>query len=286
MRRTAVVTDTSAQLSDELAVELGVRVVPLQVVIDDEVYDETAPEARGERIVDALRAKRAVSTSRPGPAVLAEVYRDLVAQGHTEILSIHLSGAVSGTYESALLAAREVDVPIRTVDTRQVGPATGYAVATAVAALGEGADLESAAAAARDRAAAATSLFYVDTLEFLRRGGRVGAAAGFLGGVLAVKPILTVENGTVAGKEKVRTASKALARLQELAIEAAGHDVPVDIGVAHLANPTAAAALADHLADRLGDRIGPEGVRCDELSAVLGVHAGPGVVAVCVAPHV
>lgn len=286
MRRTAVVTDTSAQLDEERAAELGVTIVPLQVIIDDEAYDETAPEAHGDRIVAALRAKRSVSTSRPGPAVLAEVYQRLIAEGNTEILSIHLSGAVSGTYESAQLAAREVDVPIRTVDTRQVGPATGYAVVAAVERLRDGATLDSAAKAARERAAAATSLFYVDTLEFLRRGGRIGAAAGFLGGVLAVKPILTVEDGAVAGKEKVRTASKALARLEALAVEAADEaDGVLDICVAHLANPDAAATLAENLNAGLGDRLGDGGVRCGELSAVLGAHAGPGVVAVCVAPR-
>lgn len=281
-RRTAVVTDSSAQLSPELAAELGVVVVPLQVVVAGEVHDESAPEASPERVTEALRSRATVSTSRPGPAVFAETYRRLVAEGHDAILSVHLSGAVSGTYESALLAARGLEVPIRTVDTRQLGPATGYAVASAVARLREGAGLDAAAKAARQRAAAATSLFYVDTLEHLRRGGRVGTAAGLLGGVLAVKPILAVENGTIAGREKVRTASRALARLEELAVEAAG-DAQVEVGVAHLANPDAAAQLTESLAERLAGGLVGE-VRCSELSAVLGVHAGPGTVAVCVAP--
>jgi DegV family protein with EDD domain len=164
-----------------------------------------------------------------------------------------------------------------------VGPATGYAVESAVARLREGATLDAAAKAARDRAAAAESLFYVDSLEYLRRGGRVGAAAALVGGVLAVKPILTIQNGTVAGKEKVRTASKALARLEALAVEASG-DQQVEIGVAHLANPDAAGTLTEALTKRLADQLGGREVRCSELSAVLGVHAGPGTVAVCVAP--
>lgn len=283
-RRTAVVTDSSAQLGAELAAELGVVVVPLQVVVAGEVHDECAPEATPERVTEALRSRVAVSTSRPGPAVFAEAYAGLVAEGYDEILSVHLSGAVSGTYESALLAARKVTVPVRTVDTRQVGPAVGYAVAAAVARLRDGATVDAAATAARERAARSTSLFYVDTLEYLRRGGRVGAAAGLLGGVLAVKPILAVENGTIAGREKVRTSSRALARLEELAVEAAessGGDV--EIGVAHLANPDAAGRLTESLGERLGSRLVGD-VRCDELSAVLGVHAGPGTVAVCVAP--
>lgn len=282
-RRTAVVTDSTAQLDAATVERLGVVVVPLQVVIGDEVYDEDTDAGSAARITEALRGRTAVSTSRPGPAVLEELYARLVAEGHDEILSVHLSGAVSGTYESALLAARTVDVPIRTVDTRQVGPATGYAVESAVARLREGATLDAAAKAARDRAAAAESLFYVDSLEYLRRGGRVGAAAALVGGVLAVKPILTIQNGTVAGKEKVRTASKALARLEALAVEASG-DQQVEIGVAHLANPDAAGTLTEALTERLADQLGGREVRCSELSAVLGVHAGPGTVAVCVAP--
>ncbi|MDT9595197.1 DegV family protein [Nocardioides zeae] len=281
--RTAVVTDSTAQLGADAVAALGVTVVPLQVVIGEEVHDECTEAGSAERVTAALRARERVSTSRPGPAVFEEVYAGLVAGGAEEILSVHLSGAVSGTYESALIAARSVGVPIRTVDTRQVGPATGYAVAAAVARLREGANLDAAAKAARERAAAAVSYFYVDSLEYLRRGGRVGAAAGLLGGVLAVKPILTVENGTVAGKEKVRTASRALARLGDLAVEAAG-DRPVEIGVAHLANPDAAGDLTALLEERLGDRLDGRSVSCSELSAVLGVHAGPGTVAVCVSP--
>ncbi|HEY1134422.1 MAG TPA: DegV family protein [Nocardioides sp.] len=281
--RTAVVTDSTAQLDAATVERLGVVVVPLQVVIGDEVCDEGTEAGSSERITEALRARKPVSTSRPGPAVLEELYARLATDGYDEILSVHLSGAVSGTYESALLAARTADVPIRTVDTRQVGPATGYAVESAVARLREGASLDAAAKAARDRAAAAESLFYVDSLEFLRRGGRVGTAAALVGGVLAVKPILTIENGTVASKEKVRTASKALARLEALAVEAADGR-PVEIGVAHLANPEAAGRLAETLGERLADQLDGREVRCSELSAVLGVHAGPGTVAVCVAP--
>lgn len=283
-RRTAVVTDSTAQLTAAQADELGVVVVPLQVVIDDQVYDEGADEASPARIAEALRSRSSVSTSRPGPAVLAAVYERLVAEGAEQILSVHLSGEVSGTFESALLAARDVDVPVATVDTRQVGPATGYAVATAVERLRAGATLDDAAGAARLRADAATSLFYVDSLEYLRRGGRVGTAAAVLGGVLAVKPILTIDHGRVAGLEKVRTASKALARLAALAIEAAG-DGPVDVGVAHLENPDAAGRLTEHLTEELAAGLEGREVRCGELAAVLGAHVGPGTVAVCIAPR-
>ena len=141
----------------------------------------------------------------------------------------------------------------------------------------------SRAAAARSRAAASSSLFYVDTLEYLRRGGRVGAAAALLGGALAVKPLLTIKDGVVATLEKVRTATRALSRLEELAALAA-EDRQVDVCVAHLASPDRAGQLTERLADRLADNLSGREVWCGELGAVLGAHVGPGMIAVCVAP--
>ena len=156
------------------------------------------------------------------------------------------------------------------VDTRQVGIAAGFAALSAADVLDAGGSAEEAAAAARARADATTSLFYVDTLEYLRRGGRIGAAAALLGGALAVKPLLTIDEGRVATLEKVRTANRALSRLEELAVAAAG-DRPVDVGVAHLAAGERAGQLAERLDGAAGGRArgprdplrrGRRGARC------------------------
>ncbi|MGH7194947.1 MAG: DegV family protein, partial [Candidatus Saccharimonadales bacterium] len=136
--------------------------------------------------------------------------------------------------------------------------------------------------AARAQGASTTTLLYVDTLEYLRRGGRVGTTAALLGSALAVKPILAVEGGRIAPRERVRTAAKALARLQELAV-AAGADQQVRAAVAHLANAEKAKQLATGLSVGLGDRLVDE-VVVGEIGAVLGAHVGPGMVAVCIAP--
>jgi DegV family protein with EDD domain len=191
---------------------------------------------------------------------------------------------MSGTVESAQLAAREASVRVVPVDTRQVGIATGYAALSAadVAAAGGGAD--DVAEAARERAAASTSLFYVDTLEYLRRGGRIGAAAALLGGALAVKPLLQIADGRVESLERVRTSARALARLEELAVQAAG-DAPVDVWVGHLANPDRAAQLAEHLGTRLDTNLAGGALWSGQLGPVLGAHVGPGMIAVCVAPR-
>lgn len=281
-----VVTDSTASLPPEVADEHGIVVVPLQVVIGADVFDEGSPQATPERLAEALRSWTPVSTSRPSPSVMREVYEEAASGGATEIVSIHLSGDMSGTFESAQLAAREASVRVVTVDSRQVGIATGYAALAAARVVASGGGADEAAAAARDRAAAATSLFYVDTLEYLRRGGRIGAAAAIFGGALAVKPLLQIEDGRVASLERVRTSGRALGRLEELAVAAAGDD-PVDVWVGHLAN----AERAGHLVERLGERLAANLDRADgeiwsgELGAVLGAHVGPGMIAVCVAPR-
>jgi DegV family protein with EDD domain len=283
--KAVVVTDSTASLPPAVAEERGIVVVPLQVVIGARVYDEGPDGATPEMVAEALREFRPVSTSRPAPAYLAEVYAKAAADGATEILSVHLSAEMSGTHESALLAARESPVPVTVVDSRQVGVATGYAALSAADVLDAGGSVAEAADAARARAAAATSLFYVDTLEYLRRGGRIGATAALVGGALAVKPLLRIHEGRVANLERVRTTTRALTRLEDLAVEAAG-ERPVELCVSHLANPDRAGALAGRLRTRLADALEGREVWCGELGAVLGAHVGPGMVAVCVAPLV
>jgi len=280
----AIVTDSTASLPPDVVAERGILVVPLQVVIGATVYDEGADGAMPDLVAAALKEWKPVSTSRPGPAALLEIYEKAASAGATAIVSVHLSGDMSGTFESAQLAARGASIPVIPVDTRQVGVATGYAALAAADVVDAGGSAEEAAAAARDRAAASASLFYVDTLEYLRRGGRIGAAAALLGGALAVKPLLQIEDGKVASLERVRTSARALARLEELAVQAAG-EASVDVCVAHLASPDRAGQLTDKLAARLAANLDGREVWCGELGAVLGAHVGPGMIAVCVAPR-
>ena len=283
MPRIAIVTDSTASLLPEVAQARGITVVPLQVVIGAASYDEGSEDATPEKVAEALRAWKPVSTSRPTPAAMLAAYRAAAGAGAEAVVSIHLSAEMSGTFESALLAAKDAPIPVLAVDSRQVGFATGYAVLTAADAVEAGASAEEAAEAARRRAAAATSLFYVDTLEYLRRGGRVGAAAAIFGSALAVKPLLRIDDGRIDSLEKVRTSSKALGRLADLAVESAG-DRRVSVGVAHLANPERADALTAVVAERLADNLEGREIQCAELGAVIGAHVGPGMVAVCVAP--
>jgi DegV family protein with EDD domain len=284
-RTVAVVTDSTAMLPAQVLEERDILVVPLQVVIGATSYHEGIDaEATPQTIAEALRAWAPVSTSRPTPAMFLEVYEEAHRQGAHEVLSVHLSGEMSGTFESARLAARDASVPVRVIDTRQLGMASGYAVLTAADVLDAGGTGQEAADAALARAAATTSMFYVDTLEYLRRGGRIGAAAALLGSALAVKPLLEIVDGRIATREKVRTASRALSRLEELAVAAAA-DRQVDVAVAHLANRQRADALAGDLRQRLAANLSTRRVSVGEVGAVIGAHVGPGMVAVVIAPH-
>ena len=284
-RTVALVTDSTASLPPEVAVKHDIVVVPLQVVIGARSYDEGVEGgATAATVAEALREWTPVSTSRPSPAVMLEAYEAAAAAGATEIVSIHLSGELSGTYESAQLAAKDASVPVHTVDSRQLGMATGFAVLSAAEVLDSGGSAAEAANHARTRTAQTTSLFYVDTLEYLRRGGRIGAAAALLGSALSVKPLLRVDNGRVDMLEKVRTAARALARLEELAVETAG-ERDVDVAVAHLANPERAELLASHLTTRLSANLADREVVVGEVGAVIGAHVGPGMVAAVVSPR-
>ncbi|MBA3989697.1 MAG: DegV family protein [Propionibacteriales bacterium] len=280
MARLIALVSDSTSVDQEMAKRLDVIVVPLKVVIGASSYDEDAA-ASPESVAAALEQRSPVSTSRPPPEAFLREYEKAAKAGAEAIVSIHLSGEVSGTYESAELAGRDASIPVVTVDSRHLGMGTGFAVEAAAAALDAGASAETAADVARERAAATTALFYVDTLEFLRRGGRVGVAAALVGSALAVKPLLKVEDGRIVPLEKVRTSGKALIRLEELAVTAAGRQ-PVDIAVSHLAN----AERADMLARRLRERVHDvHDLVVNQVGAVIGAHVGPGMLAVVISPH-
>jgi len=277
----AVVTDSTASLDPDDAAREGITVVPTTVIIGARVYTEGV-DVTSRMIADALKSGVPVSTSRPSPEVFQSVYEALAATGVDEIVSVHISSKVSGTVDAARLAAGRVDVPVRVVDTMQAGLATGFAAGRAARARDDGADPEGMVEAAMASARSASVLLYVDTLEYLRRGGRIGRAAALIGSALSVKPILTIDDGQVTPLERVRTSSKALSRLVALAVEKA-KALPdgYDIGIQHLANDEVAASIAATLAEQLGR----EAIPVDEVGADIGAHVGPGTIAVTVSAH-
>ncbi|MEV1204417.1 DegV family protein [Microbispora rosea] len=275
----AVVTDSTAYLGAEATGRWNITVVPVQVILADREIDDVTPFDAG-LLAHALKDRSPILTSRPAPERFAEAYRRAAANGAAAIVSVHLSGALSGTADSARLAAREAPVPVEVVDSGSIAMGLGFAVLAAAGAAVSGAPAAGVADVARRRAAAASTFFYVETLDYLRHGGRIGRVAGLLGSALSIKPLLRMADGEIGVLEKVRTGSRALARLEDLVVEAAG-DQPVDVAVQHLMAAERAEALTKGLTARL-----PRLVRMwvAEIGPVLGAHVGPGMLGVTVAP--
>ena len=280
----AVVTDSTSSLDPADAARADISIIPLQVVIGEISRPES--EVQPREVARALRDGRQVSTSRPAREVIEKTYAELAGAGYEAIVSVHLSRKISGTCSAAQVAAASVDIPIDVVDSMTLAMAAGYAALTGAEAARSGAARDEVASAVRRRAAASTTYFYVDSLEYLRRGGRIGMAAAMLGSALAVKPLLTVADGEIRPYERVRTQSKALTRLWELSLaaleRAASMHGLVDVAVHHLDNPDG----AQRLVDRLSGRVQVGEIVISEVSAVLGVHVGPGTLGIVVSPRV
>lgn len=278
MRRVAVVTDSTASLPAGLVEAAGIVVVPLDVVVDGVPHREGL-DITTAQIVAALRSGATVRTAHPGPEAFARAYARVAARGATEIVSVHLSGELSGTVTSAEIAAQSAAVPVHVVDSRTVGMGLGFA---ALRAVGSGSTDGAAVARAAVRGAASTTVrFAVDTLEYLRAGGRLGPLAATLGTVLGLRPVLAVRDGRLDVAEKVRTSARARDRVVELAVADLVRRGRVEMAVHHLGDPQSAEAVADRLRATCGAQLGA--VHIAEISAVVGAHAGPGLLAVVVA---
>jgi DegV family protein with EDD domain len=268
--RVAVVTDSTAYLPPGT----DVRVVPLRVHLGTRTATDGV-DVTPEDVAAALRDKVRVTTSRPSPAEFAETYRRCLDDGADHIVSIHLAAALSGTWESAVLASQ--DFPhgvVRVVDSRSTAGALGFAVAAAAERAEAGARAADVQAVAAEVVDGTQTFFYVDTLEYLRRGGRIGRAGALFATSLSVKPLLQMVEGSIVGVEKVRTATKAIARLVQISVAAAG-DGDVDLAVHHLC----AAARAEQVASELHAALpNAREVHVAELGPVIGAHLGPGAV--------
>lgn len=270
----AVVTDSTASLPEGAVDEYGIRVVPLRVSLGERTavdgVDVTAAD-----VAAALRAKQNVTTSRPTPAEFAAMFQQCLDDGADHVVSVHLAAALSGTWESATLAAQDFGHGVvRVVDSRSTAGGLGFAVLAAAEQARAGASAAQVQGAATDVVDRTRTLFYVDTLEYLRRGGRIGTASAVLATSLSVKPLLQMVEGHIVALEKVRTSAKAIARLVQLtAANAADHQV--DIAVHHLD----AAMRADQVATQLRASIAHVGdIRVAELGPVIGAHLGPGAI--------
>ena len=281
--RTAVVTDSASALPADWSADLTgdgrLTIIPMPVMVGEEIYGEGEDDI-SETIALALASGTSVKTSRPSPGQFEQAYLAAQRRGYEAVVSVHISGGLSGTADAARLAAARVGIPVEVVDSATVGMALGMAVQASVRTAAEGAAAGTVAAAAADQAARTKVYFYVPSLEQLRRGGRIGAAASLWGTMLAIKPILAVDDGRIVPLEKVRSAAKAVARLEEIvAADAAARPDGVRLAVHHFGNPAEAQSLAARLEAAL-PQCPP--AQISSLPAVLAAHAGLGVLAVIV----
>lgn len=282
----AVVTDSSASLpvdpstgraADERACG-RVLVLPLPVDIAEHTYDEISPEL-DHALTMALAQGTPVSTSRPSPGRLGEAFATLAAAGYEGVVAVHLSSGLSGTVDSAELAAEEAELPVITVDSRQTGYSLGHAVLDAAGCAARGGSLEDVAEAARRTADASESLFVVPHLDQLRRGGRINAAASLIGNLLSVKPLLGIDDGAVSVRERPHSLQRALDRLLERASAAIDGEDRSRVVVHSCGNP----AQGKEFAQRLQEKLCVD-VPVVELPPVLAAHLGLGALGVCISP--
>jgi DegV family protein with EDD domain len=273
-----IVTDSTVDILPEQAQALGITVVPLTVFFGDEAYLDGV-ELDNASFYRKLAASKALPrTSQPSPAAFQEAYTRLIDEGADGILSVHLSAKLSGTYQSARTAWDTLPenvrkIPIEIVDSQNISVSMSLPIMQAAKEAKEGLGLEEIKAHLLDTLARTHILAVLDTLEYLRRGGRIGGAAAFLGNMLSVKPIVSLKDGEVVAVERPRTRSKAYERVAQLVSEMGD--------IEHISVAESDEEVGQQLAGVLRKTHGGD-LPIFKLGAVLGTHTGPGTAAVAV----
>ena len=266
-----IVTDSTADLTPEQQRAAGITVVPLNVHFGDEVFRDHVDLSTDEFFRRLKASPQLPRTSQPSVGVFEEAYRSL-RQGGDEIVSVHLSSKVSGTYNSALMAAQSVgEGKIDVVDSLSTSMALGFIALEGAKLARAGRDRQAVAECLRGLVPKARVICVVDTLTYLERGGRIGKARALLGSLLNVKPILQLKDGEVVPLGRARGRPQALNRLVEL--------LERDGKVRQLAIMHGAAQTdAEQLRERVASSYPGVDIQLTEIGAVLGTHTGPGVI--------
>jgi len=269
-----MVTDSTGDLTPEMVEELGVTIVPLQVIFGDEAYREGVDITTEEFYERLVKSRQLPTTSAPSVGDFQEVYERLLKEVDS-IVSIHIGGKLSATVQAAQTARQSLAKPerIEIVDSQATSLAMGFAIMEAAEAIRAGAKLAEVKAAAESAVQRTHVLFMLDTLEYLRRGGRIGRARFYLGTLLSVKPILSLREGELYPEERVRTRARGLERMIQWAVR---HQKVKRVAVGHSTTPDEAESIRERLAMAFPN------VKVDliRFGPVLGTHAGPGIVGV------
>jgi len=279
MAKTAIITDSSAYLPDDLVQQFGIHVIPLTVIFGEETLLDVVE-------IDITEFHRRLSegpihpsTTQPNPEDFTALFEKL-AKDYDGIVAVLISSELSGTVNSALVAKEDFDrIPVRVIDSRSTSMGLGLAVLAAAEAASVGKSLDEVESAAREVCSNVKVLFVVDTLEYLHKGGRIGGASRFLGTALGLKPLLHINDGRVDGLEKVRTKRKAVDRMLDLATEYANGQ-SVHVAVIH----AAALEEAETLKSAVMERFDCIDLLITDLSPAIATHAGPGTLGIAICP--
>ena len=270
-----VVTDSSARLDPDLMQRWGIRQVPLHVLVDGaDLLDQV------DDVPYDVHDKPHATTAGATPADLSEVYRQALADsGGDGVVAVHLSAALSSTFSSAVGAAREFGSAVRVVNSRSAAAGVGFVALAAARAAADGGNLDAVESAARAAVPRGHAFIVVHRLDNLRRSGRIGTAASWLGTALSLKPLLCLDvDGRLVLSQRIRTVSKAHAALVDAVAEVVG-DHPATLAVHHVDNHDGAAEIGAALTARLPQ---VNSMSVTDMGPVLSVHVGGGAVGVCV----
>lgn len=277
MSKVIIVTDSTAYLPNDLLKKFEINIIPLTIIWDNETFRDGMDIQPDDFYKRLSTAKVIPTTSQVTVPAMESLFKCFLDQGY-EVLGIFISSKFSGTVQSALLArdqSSQAAEKIAIVDSLSTTMAMGWPVLTAARAAQCGESLEECRKIAEHAREQSGVLFVVETLEFLRRGGRIGGAQALLGTALNIKPILEMQVGRIESVEKIRTKNKALSRILDLVEERIGNRTPVRLATVHANAESEALSLLEAAQTRLN----PVETLCCPLSPVIGTHAGPGTVA-------
>lgn len=282
MAKIKIVTDSTADIPKHLLDELNIVVVPLKVHFGEETYLDGVDITAAEFYEKLQNASQLPTTSQPSPADFLSIYKNTASEPGDEIISIHLSSAFSGTYQSAVLAKQllEEQIPVHIVDSKYASYGHGMLAVTAARMAAEGKSAEEILDTIDRLRKESRIYFVVDTLQYLYKGGRIGKASALFGSLLNIKPILTVdEAGEVAPLDKVRGHKNALARIIEMLQRDFG-DRALHIIIGHSSSMDAAKELHDMVVPKV-NAVDSQFI---DIGPVIGTHTGPGALAVFAFP--
>lgn len=275
--KVAIVTDSTAYLPEEILSQYNITVAPLSVIWGDEIYRDGVDLLPGEFYKRLAESKMMPTTSQVTPSTFQSIFQSLLEQG-SDVLGIFLSSKISGTVQSAIQARDLLESwaeKIAILDSRWTTMAMGWPILLTARAAQAGENLAECQSVAENACAQSGVLFVVETLEFMRRGGRIGGAQAFLGTVLNIKPVLEMRDGKIEAVEKVRTKQKAIQRVVEIVSERIKGNPSIRLAATHANSEADAAFLLESAVAELQ----PVETLCCPLSPVIGTHAGPGTVA-------